>query len=96
MQIHDDQSDRLSNASDISKASSILETSSLKDDNDDDGVTQTLENESDVTGTPAQQQPAAVDIEEGIPIEKTPEVAQEAAGTDADGQGEEEVRESDV
>ena len=96
MQIHDDQSDRLSNASDISKASSILETSSLKDDNDDDGVTQTLENESDVTGTPAQQQPAAVDIEEGIPIEKTPEVAQEVAGTDADGQGEEEVRESDV
>ena len=96
MQIHDDQSDHLSNASDISKASSILETSSLKDDNDDDGVTQTLENESDVTGTPAQQQPAAVDIEEGIPIEKTPEVAQEVAGTDADGQGEEEVRESDV
>ena len=99
MQIHDDQSDHLSNASDISKASSILETSSLKDDNDDDSVTQTLvslENESDVTGTPAQQQPAAVDIEEGIPIEKTPEVAQEVAGTDADGQGEEEVRESDV
>jgi len=33
MQIHDDQSDRASNMSDVSKASA-LETSSLKDENE--------------------------------------------------------------
>ena len=92
MQIHDDQTDRLSNASDISKASSALETSSLKDDEDDVTQTSALQNES---GGDVTQQP---EIEEGIPIEGTPEVAQEAAGTEGvEGQGEEDdLKESDV
>ena len=90
MQIHDDQTDRLSNASDISKASSALETSSLKDDDDDVTQTSALQNES---GGDVTQQP---EIEEGI--EGTPEVAQEAAETEGvEGQGEkDDLKESDV
>ena len=90
MQIHDDQSDRLSNASDISK-SSALETSSLKGDADNDADdSQTLENEGDVTSTTVPVTDDSV----------APELAQEA-GNEADS-GEEEdedkedVRESDV
>ena len=88
MQIHDDQSGRLSNASDISKGSSALETSSLKDD-DDVNQTSTLENESDVTNDVT----FPLSVVEGSTAETTTELAQEAG---KEGDEDDEVKESDV
>ncbi|XP_066930008.1 pyridoxal-dependent decarboxylase domain-containing protein 1-like [Clytia hemisphaerica] len=81
MQVHDDQSDLLSNASDISKASA-LETSSVKD--------------PDETSTSAEMNDVTVndDVETGEPIQT--ETSQEQPVEKAEEAGQEDVRESDV
>ena len=81
MQVHDDQSDRLSNASDISKTSA-LETSSVKDPDE----TSTAAETNDVTVND--------DVETGEPLQT--ETSPEQPVEKAEEAGNEDVRESDV